>query len=186
MLEPKLIDPEKPRPLKRAEYDKLVSMGAFEDERVELLHGTLVAMSPQDPRHTTPIQQLTMLLAPALVGRALVRIQAPFAASDDSEPEPDVAVVPLGDYKADHPQRAHLVIEVALSSTKKDRLVKAPLYAQSGVDEYWLVDVTAGVIEVYRSPSPNGYAAMTKHVTGDVIAMAAFGDVSIAVDDVFR
>lgn len=60
MLEPKLIDPEKPRPLKRAEYDKLVAMGAFEDERVELLYGTLVVMSPQDPRHTTPIQQLTM------------------------------------------------------------------------------------------------------------------------------
>lgn len=186
MLEPSLIDPEKARPLKRAEYDQLVAAGAFEDERVELLHGTLVAMSPQDPRHTTPIQHLTMLLVPALVGRALVRVQAPFAASDDSEPEPDVAVVPLGDYKADHPARAHLVIEVALSSTKKDRLVKAPLYAQSGVDEYWLVDVTAGVIEVYRSPSSNGYATVTKQGAGDMIAMVTFADVSVSVDDVFR
>lgn len=185
MLEPKLIDPEKPRPLKRAEYDKLVAMGAFEDERVELLYGTLVAMSPQDPRHTTPIQQLTMLLVPALVGRAILRVQAPFAANDDSEPEPDLAVVPIGDYKAAHPERAYLVIEVALSSTKKDRLVKAPLYAQSGVGEYWLVDVTGSVIEVYRSPSPNGYASVTKHGAGDAIAIEAFGDVSVRVDDVF-
>lgn len=185
MLEPKSIDPEKPRPLKRAEYDQLVAMGAFEDEHVELLYGTLVAMSPQDPRHTTPIQQLTMLLVPLLVGRALVRVQAPFAATDDSEPEPDVAVVPLGDYRAAHPERAHLVIEVAVSSTKKDRLVKAPLYAQSGVPEYWLVDVSAGVLEVYRGPSEKGYATMTKHAAGEAVTIAAFGDVSVRVDDVF-
>lgn len=93
--------------------------------------------------------------------------------------------MPLGDYKAAHPERAHLVIEVALSSTKKDRLVKAPLYAQSGVGEYWLVDVAAGTIEVYRSPSPQGYGAMTEHRAGETIVIVAFADVSVRVDDVF-
>src|SRR5689334_2995450 len=105
MLEPSLILPEKPRPLKRSEYDRLVSMGAFEGERVELLHGTLVAMSPQDPGHTSPIGQLNMLLVPLLLTRALVRVQSPIVAEDESEPEPDVAIVPLGDYRHAHPDR---------------------------------------------------------------------------------
>jgi len=76
-----------------------------------------------------------MLLTPALVGRALVRIQSLLVASDESEPEPDVAIVALGDYRQAHPDHAHLGIEVAVSSIKKDRLVKAPLYARSGFTE---------------------------------------------------
>jgi Uma2 family endonuclease len=185
VLEPSLILPETPRPLKRSEYDRLVALGAFEDERVELLYGTLVAMSPQDPGHTSPIGQLTMLLAPALVGRALVRVQSPLVASDESEPEPDLAIVPLGDYRASHPDRAHLVIEVAVSSAKKDRLVKGPLYARSGFTEYWLVDVTAGCIEVYRDPSADSYRVTTRHGAGEAIHVAAFADVAVRVDDVF-
>ena len=185
MLEPSLILPEKPRPLKRSEYDRLVAMGAFEDERVELLHGTLVAMSPQDPGHTGPIAQLNMLLVPALVGRALVRVQSPLVAADESEPEPDLAIVPLGDYRRAHPERADLVIEVAVSSVTKDRLVKAPLYSRSGFSEYWLVDVAAGRIEVYRAPSADGYRLTTSHGPGETIHIEAFPDVVIKVDDVF-
>jgi Uma2 family endonuclease len=64
------------------------------------------------------------------------------------------------------------------------RWLTPPLYAQSGVGEYWLVDVTAGVIEVYRSPSPSGYASLTKHGAGETITILAFGDVSVGVDDV--
>jgi Uma2 family endonuclease len=185
VLEPSLILPEKPRPLKRSEYDRLVTMGAFEDERVELLYGTLVAMSPQDPGHTSPIGKLTMLLVPALVGRALVRVQSPLIASDESEPEPDLAIVPLADYRSAHPDRAYLVIEVSVSSAKKDRLVKAPLYARSGFAEYWLVDVAAGCIEVYRDPSADSYRLTTVHGPGETILVEAFADVAVRVDDVF-
>jgi len=185
VLEPSLLLPETPRPLKRSEYDRLVALGAFEDERIELLCGTLVAMSPQDPRRTSPIGQLTMHLVPALVGRALVRIQAPISAADESEPEPDVALVPLGDYRIAHPDRAHLVIEVAVSSAKKDRLVKAPIYARSGFAEYWLVDVDAKRIEVYVEPSPSGYGRMTLHSAGETISIGAFPDVAVGVDDIF-
>ncbi len=184
MLEPSLLLPETPRPLKREEYDRLVAMGAFEDERVELLHGTLVAMSPQDPGHTSPIEELTMRLVSALVGRARIRVQAPIIADDESEPEPDLAVVPLGSYRQSHPDKALLVIEVALSSTKKDRLVKAPLYARSGFLEYWLVDVNASCIEVYRKPSADGYQVVAKHGRGETIHVEAFPDVMVCVDDV--
>jgi Uma2 family endonuclease len=186
MLEPSLIQPERTRPLKRAEYDRLVELGAFDNERVELLRGTLVAMSPQDPEHTSPIGRLTMLLVPLFVGRALVRVQSPLVAADESEPEPDLAIVPLGDYRKAHPDRAQLVIEVAFSSSKKDRLVKAPLYAESGFPEYWLVDVQGGFIEVHREPTPrDGYRRVTRHGQGESVTALQFPDVAIRVDDVF-
>ncbi len=185
MLSPDLLLPETPRPLKRVEYDRLVALGVFEDERVELLHGTLVAMSPQDPGHTGPIGVLNMLLVPALVGHALVRVQSPIVAADESEPEPDLAVVPLASYRAAHPDRAHLVIEVALSSTRKDRLIKAPLYARSGFTEYWLVDVNARVVEVYRDPVGARYGTVTTHGAGETLTLQAFPHVAVAVDALF-
>jgi Uma2 family endonuclease len=185
VLEPSQIAPEKPRPLKRVEYDQLVKMGVFENERVELLYGTLVAMSPQDPQHTSPIGRLTMLLAPALAGRAIVRVQCPLVACDESEPEPDFAVVPIADYGTNHPDQAYLVIEVAASSLKKDRFVKAPLYARSGISEYWLVDVVAGRIDAYRGPSSEGYDETKSYGAGQRLAIEAFPDVTILVDDVF-
>ena len=174
VLEPNQIAPEKPRPLKRVEYDQLVKLGVFEDERVELLYGTLVAMSPQDPQHTSPIGRLTMLLVPALAARAIVRVQCPLVACDESEPEPDFAIVPLGDYRADHPDFANLVIEVAASSLKKDRGVKAPLYARSGFQEYWLVDVPGRCIEIRRRPRDGRYDELRTLRTGESIRLVSF------------
>jgi Uma2 family endonuclease len=186
MLDASLLLPERPRPLKRLEYDRLVALGAFEDERVELLHGVLVDMSPNNPDHASPIERLNMLLAPALVGQAIVRVQLPLVAHDESEPEPDLAVVPPGDYRREHPSRALLVIEVAVSSLSKDRKVKGPLYASSGFGEYWIVNVVDKVIEVHRQPGPDGYAHVTLCTEGTVIHPETFPLVSIAVADVFR
>lgn len=77
------------------------------------------------------------------------------------------------------------MIEVAVSSLKKDRLVKAPLYAHSGFSEYWLVDVAGQRIEVYRSPSSAGYGQLLTFGSGATIAIEAFPDVLVRVDDVF-
>lgn len=96
MIDPSLLTPDRLRPLRRVEYDRLVEMGAFEGQRVELLYGMVVAMSPHGPPHDSSIEELNELLVRALAGRARVRIQFAFAASDGSEPEPDVAVVPKG------------------------------------------------------------------------------------------
>ncbi|MGO9833398.1 MAG: Uma2 family endonuclease [Polyangiaceae bacterium] len=185
MLDASLLLPERPRPLKRSEYDRLVALGAFEDERIELLHGVLVDMSPNDPEHASPIERLTMILTPALLGKAIVRVQLPIAAHDDSEPEPDVAVVPLGDYRKQHPATALLVIEVALSSLNKDRNVKAPLYAASGFREYWIVNVADAVIEVHRASAGGRYASVTHHAPGEVVRPEAFPDVAVNVADIF-
>jgi Uma2 family endonuclease len=179
------IAPESPRPITRAEYDRLVSMGFFDDEKVELLYGVLVRMTPQDPPHSFSVQTLNRLLLPRLLSRAEVRIQAPFAASDDSEPEPDVAVVPEGDYRREHPTVAWLVVEVANTSQRKDRNVKAKLYAESRVTEYWIVDVPARKVELYRQPVQGTYTSVVVRHPGDDLGLVQFPDITFRVDDLF-
>ena len=185
MLDASEIAPERVRPIRRVEYERLVSLGFFADERVELLYGSVVEMTPQDPEHAHPVQMLNKLLLPRLLGRAEVRIQAPFAASDDSEPEPDVAVVPPGDYRHVHPTEAWLIVEVARTSQVKDKTLKARLYAASGVAEYWVVDVPARSVEVHRGASSGSYASVTTRRSGDDLSLAQFPDVSFKVDDLF-
>jgi Uma2 family endonuclease len=173
------------RPLKRAEYDRLAALGCFEHERVELIFGMVVAMSPLDPEHNESVRRLDDMLKNLLRGRAFVSCQSSFAATDDSEPEPDVFVFPPGDYWREHPDRAHLVIEVARSSIKHDRGAKAVLYALSQVDEYWIVDHTSSTVEVYRDRQLDGtWRSVTRHTRGESLSPLAFPDVTIAIDDI--
>ncbi|MET0591969.1 MAG: Uma2 family endonuclease [Polyangiaceae bacterium] len=175
--------PEAPRPLRRVEYEQLAQLGAFADERVELLYGSLIAMTPQGPPHDFAMQRLTRILVQALATRADVRIQSSFAAGENSEPQPDVAVVPMGDYRTAHPSEAHLIIEVANSSLKKDRSVKARLYAEHGVPEYWVVDLRGAVVEVHSDIVNGSYARVTPYRAGSSIKLQRFEDVVLAVSD---
>src|SRR5438105_9681464 len=127
----------RPRRLRREEYDRMADLGFFHGERVELIHGTVVQLSPIGPPHAARVDWLMELFVPKLLDRAAVRIQQPFLAVDDSEPEPDVAIVPRGRYDERHPDRAHLVVEVAESSLDYDRETEAPVCSASGVPVYW-------------------------------------------------
>lgn len=184
MMEPAIS--EALRPLSRQEYDRLVAMGLFENERVELVRGVVVEMAPIGADHCDVVEVLTELLVPALKGRARVRVQSSFAASDDSEPEPDVLVVdkavPRGVHE--HPASALLAIEVAESSQRFDRDVKARLYAEAGIPEYWIVDVVHRVVEVFREPSKGRYLEVSKHAAG-VLNPRAFPDVAVPLADLF-
>jgi len=140
-----------------------------------------VRMSPIGPAHSSTVQRLTELLLPRLLGRATVRTQQPFIASDDSEPEPDVAIVPEGRYTERHPDTALLVIEVAESSLDYDRQTKGPLYAASRVDEYWIVDVVGRAVEVYSSPKDGRYTKTRRAVAGESLCPGAFPDVTVDV-----
>jgi Uma2 family endonuclease len=175
---------ERIRPLKRTEYERLAELGAFRDEKVELLHGAIVRMSPQGGPHRYSVDRLVELLVPSLRGRARVTNQASFAASDDSEPEPDLAIVPLGDYLREPPRTAFLVIEVAQTSLADDRRIKASLYAAAGVPEYWIVNLVDEVIEVFREPRGDAYAGVTRHARGEALRVPSFEDVSVRVEDV--
>lgn len=172
------------RPLKRVEYDRLVAEGYFDDEKVELLFGMVVPMVPIDPAHDTSQYRAQRVLTFALGARAQVRVNASFAASEISEPVPDIFVTPDGSYWTEHPDRAFLIIEVARSSLRRDRKVKTKLYGLAHVDEYWIVNHVDRVVEVHRDPHEGAWRQVSLHHPGETIAMLAFPDVTIAVSDI--
>ncbi len=174
------------RRLTRREFGRLVEAGAFEGEKVELLAGFLVEKMTQGPRHAEVLMRVGELLMRRLEGRARVRIQVPLALSEDSEPEPDVFVVPLGSYLEGHPSRAYWVIEVSSSSIRLDRGLKARLYATAGVPEYWIVDVDGGVVEVHTEPANGAYARTARHALGEAVRSTSFPDVEIRVEELLR
>jgi Uma2 family endonuclease len=173
-------------PVTTDEFIRMAQAGAFgPDERVELIEGEIVPMSPIGPPHSACVNRLNMLLVPLLAGQAIVQIQGPFRASDYSMPQPDVAVFLLRD---DYYARAHarpedmcLAVEVADSTLRFDRTRKMPLYGAVGVPESWLVDLKASVIEVYTDPTPSGYDKVVRVERGGTVTPTAFPDLSLAV-----
>jgi len=174
-----------PRRLSRAEYDRLAEQGFFRGERVELIEGILVQMSPIDPIHADPVDMLGELFVKALSARARIRIQQPFIAGPNSEPEPDVALVPSGRYGSSHPDRAFLIVEVADSSLAHDRETKARLYAAALVPEYWVVDVRARAVHVFDEIVADRYGRVRAFDEAAVLSPSAFPDVSLRVAELF-
>ena len=146
----------------RLEYERLIECGVLqEDEHVELLDGLLVVREPQGSRHNAGIRRVIAALQSALGETWQIDSQLAIALDDDSEPEPDIAVVPRdpGSYRDAHPSHPVLIVEVAESSYRFDRTYKAGLYARAGVPEYWIVDVARSVLEVHRQPGASSEAA---------------------------
>jgi hypothetical protein len=112
-----------------------------------------------------------------------VRVQSPLALSDDSEPEPDIAVVPAAEYRRAHPTQALLVVEVADTSVQKDRGIKTALYATADIPEFWLVNLIDRVVEIHRTPVSGRYTDVQLVDHGGHLTSAAFRDVRIAVAD---
>lgn len=172
--------------LTRRQYEQMAEAGVFDpDVRVELLNGLVVPMTPQGFQHSSAIIRLTEILILQCHGIARVAPQVPFAASDDSEPEPDLYVYPLDEGVDRHPERALLVVEVAASSLRKDRLVKSAIYARANVAEYWIVDVNTQVVEVYSEPMGDHYGRSWVARKGDRIELLALPGKSVAVAEVF-
>jgi len=144
------------------EYHAMVRAGILaEDDRVELIDGELLQMSPIGRRHAGCVNRLTRLFVNRAGGLAVVSVQNPVRLSEQSEPQPDLALLrPRDDfYASGHPgpEDILLLVEVAETSADYDRQVKIPVYAKAGVREVWLVDLTGGVVEVYRDPGQEGY-----------------------------
>ena len=145
----------------RAEYDRLIECGAFgPNDRIELLGGLLVVREPHGSPHALGIRMVEEALRTVFASGSDVRVQLPVALDDESEPEPDVSVVPgtFRDYRHGHPPRAVLIVEVAESSLAVDRGEKASLYARAGLAEYWIVNLVDHVLEVYRDPVADPHA----------------------------
>lgn len=158
------------------------------EDRVELLDGEIIQMTPIGSRHGGCVNRLNQLLIQNLAGRAVVTVQNPVLLDERSEPQPDVVVARLREdfYSGGHPEPGDmlLLIEVSDTTLLYDRNRKVPRYGARGVHEAWLVDLEAERIEVYREPAPDGYAQSTASTRGDSLSPAAFPDLTLTVDEI--
>ena len=177
------------RKLTVEEYHKLPEYGILkESERVELLRGEIVKMSPIGRFHAACVNRLNQLFSQKLGKRAIVAVQNPVELDDYSEPQPDIALLePRPDfYASGHPKPADilLIVEVADSTIKGDRKVKVPLYAEENITEVWLVDINEQCLEVYRDPTPTGYQTVEKFQRGQNLSISRIPGLNIEVDEI--
>jgi Uma2 family endonuclease len=172
------------------EYHRMGEAGVFhEDDRVELVDGQIVEMSPIGVSHAACVTRLNQAFAAlAARGRATVGVQNPAVLGRHEEPQPDIAVL---HYRRDGYGEAHpgpgdvfLLVEVADSSLGYDRGTKLPLYARSGVPEVWLVNLPGDVVEVFRQPREGRYRDERTARRGETIAPLAFPDLELRCDDI--
>lgn len=170
-------------------YHRMMESGILnEDDHVELLEGVIVEMSPQGVAHARIITRLTRLLVLSLGDSFDVRPQLPLTLDGQSEPEPDLAVVPAdAESPGEHPHHALLVVEVASASLARDRAVKARLYARASIPEYWLIDTDQACIEVYQDPDATQGRYRSKEVRSrkEVLECRSLPGVSLPLSRIF-
>ena len=185
-----LAEPKKRR-FNRTEYYKMAELGLFDGQRVELIDGEVIQMAPQMERHFVAIELVERALRRVVGNDYWVRTQGPFAVDDISEPEPDVAVVKGSprDFR-EHPQNALLIVEVSETTYRFDSKIKAGLYASTGIEDYWIVNLNGNRLEVYRQPvaddaQPFGhrYADVKLLSATDAVTCLAFPKAQIKVAD---
>lgn len=169
---------EPARRISVAEYHRMIDAGILdEDEHVELLEGVIVSVSPQGRPHARAIQWLNRHLVKSLGDEYAVLPQLPITLGSFSEPEPDVAIVRAEDAASadEHPATALLVVEVARATLRRDRAIKAALYARHGIAEYWIVNLKDACVEVHRDPDARAgrYRSTVTAGPGDTLACAA-------------
>lgn len=170
-----------------AEYYRMAEVGILaEDDRVELIEGEILEMSPIGVRHAAVIDKVAALVRDRVSG-VIVRVQNPVHLSERSEPQPDLLLLRAREdfYSTAHPrpQDVLLLIEVADSSVMYDRNLKIPLYARSGVREVWLVDLVTNAVEVHASPTAAGYSRMQRFERGETVISAHLPELRIDAAD---
>ena len=163
-----------PGPFTREVYHRLAELGVLdEDDRVELLDGQIVEMTPIGGAHAACVNRLTALLSRRLGTDTCVSVQNPVVLAERWEPQPDLAVLRRAGGFAGawlpSSEGVLLVVEVADTALERDRDVKIPRYAASGIPEAWLVDLAAAAISVYRGPGPKGYCSVVTVSRGETL-----------------
>jgi Uma2 family endonuclease len=181
-----------PRRFTREEYYQMNDLGWFIDQRVQLIAGEIIVMPAFNPPHPAATNLTAKALETAFGSGFHVRIQQPLTLPDDSEPEPDVAIVPgqVRDYLNNHPTTAPLVVEVSDKTLRLDRNTKGRLYASAGLQEYWIINLVDRQLEVYRRPIPDAkephglvYDDVTFLGPADFVTPLALPGTRIAVAD---
>lgn len=171
------------------EYERMGETGILgENDRVELIDGRIVRMTPIGIAHAATVTQLSRLFSELASDRAVVYAQNPIVLGDFSEPEPDVVLLrpPFATYRRRRPRAKDvlLLVEVADTSGLYDRTFKLPLYAASGIAEYWIVDLARQIVEVHRSPEGGRYASVEELRAVDRVSPGAFPDLNMAVSEI--
>jgi Uma2 family endonuclease len=169
----------------REDYYRMAEVGLLEPaERTELLDGVIYTMSPQGSVHSAIVEVVSNVVRSVYPGHS-VRTHSPLALGEYSEPEPDIAVLSGSprDYLSKLPTAALLVIEVAVTSLRHDRLRKLPIYARSGVPEAWIIDIGQQTVEVYRDPAGDVYRSRTVLRAGDHVSPLSRPEASIPIAD---
>ena len=168
------------------EFERMAEAGIFgEDERLELLDGEIVAMSPIGSRHVWCVNRLNRAFG-RLGESVMISVQNPVRLGERSTPQPDLAILrpEASEDRLPGPADVFLVVEVASSSAAEDRDVKAPLYARARIGELWIVDLDAERLEVYRDPSPSGYRLVQVFGRGQQISPLFAPDFEVEVDEI--
>ncbi len=136
----------------REQYYAIAELGFFDDKRVELIQGEILRMTINPP-HSISTEFAADLLYTIFKPGFRIKIQSPLDLGRHNQPEPDLAVIPLADrIELIHPTAALLLIEVSDSTLRKDRTIKAHLYARAGVPDYWIINLVDRQLEVRRKP----------------------------------
>lgn len=171
------------------EFQRMGEAGILtRDDRVELIDGDIVRMTPIGHRHASSVRRLNAILSPLVGEAAIIDVQNPLRLGQHAEPQPDLVLLkPKSDFYARaHPGPADvlLVIEVADTSAEYDRTVKVPLYGRAGIAEVWVVDLADGLVEVYRQPARGQYGEHVAVGPGRSLPLPGLPRRSIAVDDI--
>lgn len=166
------------------EYEALAGHPSFEDKRVELIQGIILDMTPRGVAHENVVAWLNMWLANKIDPsqhelRACLSLRLA-----DSEPEPDLAVVDRDRPRDQHPASAQLVIEVAVSSLRRDLTLKPEIYAPA-VMEYWVVNLEQREVVVHRDPGPDGYRQISVHRADESVAPQALASAPMSFAELF-
>jgi Uma2 family endonuclease len=171
------------------EYYRMAEAGILgEDDRVELIKGEILAISPIGSLNASCVNRLNLLLDRLNQDRAILSVQGPLRLNNRSEPVPDgTLLAPRDDfYVSGHPGPGdvRLLIEVSDTTLAYDSGIKLRLYSRSGIAEVWIVDLQGQCITVYRNPTSSGYQNTEVHERGGRVAVASFPDIEFAIDDV--
>jgi Uma2 family endonuclease len=172
-----------------SDYYRMAEIGILaEDDRVELIEGEVVEMSPVGSRHAGCVKRLNTLVSEQLGRRAVVSVQDPIRLDDYSEPEPDVALLrPREDFYAKgHPTAGDvlLIIEVAESSDRYDREAKAPIYARAGIPEMWVVSLSTDAVHQYANPLNGRYQKHDEFKRGESMSPVLLPDLTLEIGEI--
>ncbi|ACK65898.1 protein of unknown function DUF820 [Rippkaea orientalis PCC 8801] len=166
-------------------WHELVDSGVLEGQKVELLEGDIVEMSPEGIEHSFTNESIVIYLRNKLSGLAHVREGHPITL-DNSEPEPDIAIVrlPLANYRTHHPyaEDIYWLIEVSQRTLKKDLEEKVMTYARNGISEYWVIDLKNKKLIIHTQPSQDKYLQIVEYQSG-IVKPQAFANIEIAIDN---